>query len=116
MMNSLIKEQSMWLNGTYRLRTHLLDMLRNAALAFSLPGNMPLGELFRQQAEVERSYANSFRTFQQTFEQGSDPALATSVAAVKACFQAVDADLGAALEGLSEEDLERTIERGFPIS
>jgi hypothetical protein len=116
-MNCLIKEQIAWLNGMQQLRSHLLDILTDANLTFSLPGNLSLGDLFRQQAEVERSYADSFKTFQQTFEHDtSDPALATDVAKLKAYFQTVDADLVAALEALFEEDLERSIERGFPIT
>ncbi len=87
-------------------------------LGFSLPGNPTLGEIFREEAEIERSYADSFKTFKQTFESGkSDPALATNIDQLKAQFQLIDTDLDGTLETLSEADIERTIERGaaYPV-
>ena len=116
-MNSLMTEQSEWLSGMHGLRSQLLDVLSDADLGFSLPGNPTLGEMFREEAEIERSYADSFKTFTQTFESGtSDPALATGVEPLKAYYQTVDADLIAALTAMSEADLDRNIERGFSLS
>ena len=67
-MNSLMTEQGEWLKGTHGLRAQLLGVLTDADLKFSLPGNPTLGEMFREEAEIERSYADSFKTFKQTFE------------------------------------------------
>lgn len=116
-MNSLMTEQGEWLRGMHGLRGQLLDGLTDADLGFSLPGNPTLGEMFREEAEIERSYADSFKSFTQTFEQGkSDPALATRLDQLKAHYQALDADLDGTLEALSEADIERNIERGSSLS
>ena len=116
-MNSLMTEQGDWLRGMHGLRGQLLDGLTDADLGFSLPGNPTLGEMFREEAEIERSYADSFKSFTQTFEQGkSDPALATRLDQLKAHYQALDADLDGTLEALSEADIERNIERGSSLS
>ncbi len=114
-MNSLVTETGEILRGTRDLRTQLIGVLTDADLSFSLPGNPTLGELIREDAETERIYADAFKTFKQTFEYGtSDPALATSVDKLKAYFQAVDADMDAALEALSEDDIKsKTIDRGW---
>jgi hypothetical protein len=110
-------EQGEWLRGMHGLRGQLLDGLTDADLGFSLPGNPTLGEMFREEAEIERSYADSFKSFTQTFEQGkSDPALATRLDQLKAHYQALDADLDGTLEALSEADIERNIERGSSLS
>lgn len=116
-MNSLMTEQSEWLTGMHGMRSQLLDVLSDADLGLSLPGNPTLGEMFLEEAEIEQSYADSFKTFTQTFEYGkSDPALATHLDQLKTHYQAVDADLIATLAAMSEADLEKNIERGFPVS
>ncbi|HVU14798.1 MAG TPA: DinB family protein [Phototrophicaceae bacterium] len=115
-MNSLMTEQGEWLKAMHSLRTQLLDVLTDADLRFSLPGNPTLGETFREQAEVERSYADSFKTFKQTFDVGtSDPALATDLAKLKDYFKSVDADLISNIDALSEDDIKKNIERNFPL-
>lgn len=112
-MNSLMTEQGEWLTGMHGLRSQLLNVLTDADLGFSLPGNPTLGEMFREEAEIERSYADSFKTFAQTFESGtSDSALATNLDQLTAYYQAVDADLIATLTAMPEADLDRNIERG----
>lgn len=118
-MNSLISEQGDWLRGMHLLRNQLLEVLTTADLGFSLPGNPTLGEEFRREAEIERSYADSFKSFQQDFASSkSDPALATDLDKLKAYFQAVDADLMGTLEGFSENDLGQMIDRGssYPVT
>jgi hypothetical protein len=115
-MNSLVTETAEFLKGTRDLRNQLLSAVTDADLSFSITGNPTLGELWREDAETERTYADGFRNFKQAFEYGkSDPALATSVAALQAYFAAVDADLDAALNALSEDDLTAcSIDRGWP--
>ncbi len=114
-MNSLVTEVGDILKGTRDLRNQLLAGLTDADLAFSLPGNPTLGELWREDAETERAYTDGFKNFKQAFEYGnSDPALAGSVDKLKAYFQALDAEMDAALEALSEDDLKsRTVDRGW---
>ncbi|MFN8562195.1 MAG: hypothetical protein U0703_11375 [Anaerolineae bacterium] len=59
-MNSLITETRDILTSTQGLRAELLnvltDVLSDADLGYSLPGNPTLGEMFREEAEIERSY------------------------------------------------------------
>ncbi len=115
-MNSLMTEQGEWLKAMHGLRGQLLDALTDADLRFSLPGNLTLGETFREEAEIERSYADSFKTFKQAFELGtSDPALATDLAKLKAYFKSVDTDLMANIDALSEDDIKKNIERSFSL-
>jgi len=117
MANSLMTEQGEWVKAMHGLRTQMLDVLSDADLKFSLPGNSTLGEMYREEAEIERSYADSFKTFTQKFEYGkSDPALATDLTKLKAHFTALDADLDSTLEGLSEDEINKNIERGFPLT
>ncbi len=115
-MNSLMTETGDILRSMHDLRNQLLAALTDDDLGFTLPGNLTLGELWREDAETERIYTDAFTTFKQAFEYGkSDPALATSVEALKADFQAIDADLEKALSAFSEDELQSgTIDRGWP--
>jgi hypothetical protein len=64
--------------------------------------------------EVEQAYIDSFKTFQQDFEyRNEEEGLENSVARLAAWFAALDEDLQATLEGLSEEEIQnRVIDRG----
>ena len=107
------------LDMTDNVRDLLTDLMTDADLAYRLPGDNPtLGELCREMGQVEQSYVDSFKTFKQRFDYPAvDPALATSVAKLKAWYQQLDQDLHAALQALSEEDAQnRYIERGNPLN
>jgi hypothetical protein len=66
--------------------------------------------------EVELSYTNGFKSFKQDFsEKANDAQLTTSITAIKTWWASLDADLQATLAALTESDLDKTIDRGFPI-
>ena len=97
------------------LRDQLLAALSDEELAFRPSANNPtLGGLCARLAATQQAYVDSFRTFTAKFAYAEpDADIATSVAALKARFQAVDAQFVAALEGLSDADVvNRQIDRG----
>lgn len=100
------------------LRVQLMTILTDDDLAYKLGGANPsLGALCRESGEIERSYVESFKTFRLDFEyRNSDSRLERSVAALSSWFTELDAELSAALNGLTEDDVtNRTIERtDFP--
>jgi uncharacterized damage-inducible protein DinB len=103
------------------LRTQMMALLTDEALSFRVAtGNPSLGALCREIGEVERSYIDSFKSFEQHFEdRAADPALETSVAALQAWYARLDQDLEAVLDALSESDVrQRRIDRGdgFEVS
>ena len=114
-MNSIVRDQFDVLKMTVALRDQLLGVLNDSDLRCILPGhNVSLGALCRELGEVQQAYIDSYKTFRQDFSyRNPEPGLDTSVAKLKAWFQALDADLYAVLEGLSEDDIQhKTIDRG----
>ncbi len=107
-MNSIVREH---LAATYfreyqGLRDQLLEILTDADLGFRVAnGTASLGGLCREIGEIEHTYVESFRTFRQDFGyRNPDPQLESSVAALSAWYSALDRELMAALEDLSEDD------------
>lgn len=102
------------MRATAALRYQLLDVLNDADLIYTLPGNPTLGAVCREMGDWQQSYINSFKTFRQDFSyRHADMSVETSVAKLRAWWTALDAELDAALHGLSEDDVQkRTIDRG----
>ena len=112
-MNSLMKEQGEVLKETQELRRQLLGVLTDADLGFRpAPGCLPLGELCREIGEVQRAYIDSFRTFRHSIGYRHDPGVSRSVAQLATWYAQLDGELQEVLQGLSEEDLGRRIDRG----
>jgi hypothetical protein len=114
-MNSIIKEQGPVLEQTQALRNQLMEILTDADLSYSPGGESPtLGALCREMGEVQQAYITSFQTFEQDFGyRVEDPELERGVERLAAWFQALDGELRAVLESLSEEDIQnRVIDRG----
>ena len=113
-MNHYMTEKWPWIEGTHQMRSQLLDILSDADLTFNLGGqNMTLGALCRQLGEVEHSYTQSLKTFQQDWSyHNEEEALERSVARLKEWFQGLDDELEAAASALSDENLKKTIDRG----
>jgi len=113
-MNRYMQEKWPWIEGTHGMRTQLLDTLSDADLAFSPGGqNMSLGALCRQSGEIEYSYTQSLKTFQQDWSyRNTDAGLESSIARLKAWFQTLDDEMKATVAALSDEDLKKTVDRG----
>jgi uncharacterized damage-inducible protein DinB len=113
-MNSFVNEFWQIFEATQALRSQLMEVLTDADLAFSPGGNtLTLGALCRELGECEHTYVQSFKTFKHDYAYRNDePGLETSVEKLKTWFTALDADLKAAVAGLSEEELNKIIDRG----
>jgi DinB family protein len=97
------------------MREQLIETLTDGDLGYTPGGaNPPLGVLCREIGEVERAYIDSFKTFVLDFSyRNSTPGLENSVARLAAWYTELDAELKAAIEGLTEEDIAgRLIDRG----
>ena len=113
-MNRYMLEKWSWIDGTHAMRSQLLDILSDADLAFNPGGqNMTLGALCREMGEIEHSYVQSLKTFQQDWSYHNGEAdLESSVARLKAWFQTLDDELKATVSAFSDEDLKKTVDRG----
>ena len=108
-MNSLVRDH---LPATYfaeyqLLRNELMDVLTDQDLAFRPGGTaFSLGELCREIGDIEQSYAEAFRAFQQDFgRRNPDRRMERSVAALTEWYADLDRDLRSALEALTEDDI-----------
>ncbi|MBZ0293842.1 MAG: hypothetical protein K8L99_14850 [Anaerolineae bacterium] len=114
-MNSIVSGQFELLDAMHNLRDGVLNELSSEDLKFHVENNPTFGELFAQAANVERAYTQSFRTFHMDWSLlGTPPTVDIyDPATLKAWFKQLDADLKAALEALSEDDVQtKTIDRG----
>lgn len=114
-MNRIITEQYGLFRYYQRLRADLAAALMDDDLALTPGGRNPtLGQLCVEIGETQRAYVESFRTFALDFAYGqADPTLANSVERLWTWYEQLDADLLAAVEALSEDDIaNRSIDRG----
>lgn len=114
-MNQIIREVYPLFKLYQSLRDQMLDLLNDADLGYRPDERNPtLGALCREIGEVEQAYIDSFKTFSQDFSYRHPEPLRveTSVSQLKTWYAALDAELRAAVEGLTDEDLEtRLIDR-----
>jgi hypothetical protein len=117
-MNSILEHYYPTFTMYQALRAQLMDLLEDADLVFTLPGNPSLGALCVEIGETEQAYIDSFKTFKQDFSYRlDDPEMAGSVSGLQAWYARLDDDLRASIEALSEDDLKnKVIERGFSVS
>ncbi len=114
-MNSLVNQFSDLLRQNHAVRDELWDVINDSGLKHSLGGNtMTLGALFKEQGEVEYAYIQSFKTFKQNFSyRNTESGLDSSADKLRAWFKKLDEELYAALNELSEEDIQgKVIDRG----
>lgn len=114
-MNSLMQQHGDLFRSTQELRRDMLSVLADEDLAYKLPGNnVTLGALCQEMGEFQQSYIDGFKHFKQDYQyRHADPSVATSVASLSAWYEALDRELNAVLEGLAEDDLQKTIDRGY---
>jgi hypothetical protein len=117
-VNHFMQERWSWVEGTHAMRSAILDTLSDADLTFNPGGqNMTLGALFRETGEIEYAYLQSLKTFKQDFSyRNTEAGLDTSVARLKAWYQALDDDMKATISAFSDADLGKTIERASGFS
>ncbi|HEX6796406.1 MAG TPA: DinB family protein [Ktedonobacterales bacterium] len=113
-MNRYFQEKWPWIEGSHLMRTQVLGTLSDADLAFNPGGeNMTLGTLCREMGEVEHSYTQSLKSFQQDWSyRNTDAGLESSVARLKAWFQTLDDEMQTTVAGLSDDDLHKSVDRG----
>lgn len=111
-MNKLIAQKSTLIDLTHNLRTEILNAISDADLDRTLGGTtLSLRALLLEQAGFQGAYTELFRTFALRFDQ-TVPDESLRLEAIKAKFEALDAEMIAALEALSNEDLARSVDRG----
>ncbi len=110
-MNSILENE---LPGIHNLRDQMLDLLTDQDLAYKLPGNnMTLGQLCQEMGRDEQIYTHSFRTLKQDWNYPVSKPASNTVASLREWYQKLDADLGAVITSLSEEDVQnKTVDRG----
>jgi hypothetical protein len=113
-MNSLLEQHGENLHELHQLQTDMVNNLTDADLQLALPGNNPtLGEALRELGEWQNRYIQSFKTFRQDYGlTAAPPDAAISVAVLKAWFSALQAELVEAVGALSEDDLQKPVDRG----
>ncbi len=111
-MNTILENEY---PGNHDLRDQMLDILSDADLAYQLPGNnLTLGALIEEMGRTQQIYTNSFATGEMDWLlEARPPAASGSVATLKVWFEELDAEMVAALEALSEDDIQtKQIDRG----
>jgi hypothetical protein len=109
MTNSIVDQ---YLDESYfalyqQLRDELMEGLSDADLEASLGGETEtIGALCREIGEIEHAYVESLRSFRQDFGyRNPDPRLERRVDALRTWYAALDRNLTAAIEALSEDDI-----------
>ena len=117
-MNRIKDEKWPWIEAAHGMRTQLLEGLSDADLAFSPGGQaMTLGALCREMGETEHAYTQSLKTLKQEWAyRHPDADVASQVDHLKSWFQTLDAEMQMALTAFLEEDGEKTIDRGGPVT
>lgn len=90
------------------LRTLMMDMLTDDDLAFTPGGsNQTLGALCCEIGEVETSYIESFKTFQQdlSFQHENASEMEHSVVKLQEWYLALDTELKSVVSALTDEEI-----------
>ena len=113
-MSQLMQEKWPWIEGTHAMRAELLESLNDDEVQFSAGGqNMALGELFSEMGNVEYSYIQSLKTFQQDWSyHNTEQGLQSHISQLKSWFQTLDEEMKTTIEGLSDEDSTKEVKRG----
>lgn len=114
-MNQIISDQFRLFRLYQQLRGQLLDVLDDDDLSFTPGGGNPtLGWLCVEIGETERAYIDSFVNFRLDFGyRHEDRSLEGSVSDLRSWYEQLDAELYAAIAGLSDEEINtHPIERG----
>jgi hypothetical protein len=102
------------IRGCHMMRDGALEHLTDADLPFTPGGDVPsLGSLFVALGEIQQGYITSFKTLTHDWTvKNDDPIRETQVAALQAWFVDLDVQMMPLINGLSEGDLQKDIDRG----
>jgi uncharacterized damage-inducible protein DinB len=116
-MNTFMQQHGEVYHETQIMREQLMDILSDSDLLFTPGGANPtLGELCREMADIEGSYIGSIKLLKQDWTyRNPQQGLAQSVDQLKSLYKKLDEQLKTTMEGLSDEDLKKTIDRGWPV-
>jgi hypothetical protein len=117
-MSSLSQEKWSWIEGTHGMRGELLNSLGDAELAFSPGGqNVTLGELFVEIGDIEYSYTQSLKTFEQDWSyHNAEEGVQSHVSQLSEWFQVLDGAMKTVVDELTDDDVNREIKRnGFSV-
>ena len=116
-MNAFVNEKYEMYEGTQKMRDQLLDLLTDADLKFNPGGSNPtLGGLLRELADVERAYIDSIKTLKQDWSViKPNPALESSVSALRERFHAQEAEMKQVLSAKSDVDFNAEVDRGWKV-
>ncbi len=116
-MNKFAQEQWPMFAGTHTMRDGMLDTLKDADLKFSPGGtNITLGALCKEMGEVEHSYLESLKSLKQDWSyRNQEAGLDGSVSRLKAWMQAMDGELAKVVAEMSDDDMKKEVDRGFPV-
>lgn len=113
-MNVIIRDYWPLFEMYQALRDQAMLLLTDDDLNFSVGGaTMTIGQLCREIGDVEHSYIESFVSFKHDYSL-RDPSVdqVGSVAALTAWYAELDRRLKTTIESLSDDDLQRVIDRG----
>jgi hypothetical protein len=109
--NRLTPQKANLFDLTHSLRDCVLGALQDTDLSFSPGGDtLALHRLLLEQGEIQTAYTRLFQTSELKFDLPA-PAGLNTVADLQSWFAGLDAEMWAALEALSNEDLDRHIQR-----
>jgi hypothetical protein len=114
-MNNIMRDYYPTFQEYQQLRDKMLAILSDEDLAFRpSDANPTLGALCREIGEIEHAYIESFRTFALDLSyRNAEAGLESSVERLKGWLAKLDQELRAAVEGLSEDDIQnRLVDRG----
>ena len=117
-MNRIMNEKWPWIEAAHGMRSQLFNILSDADLAFSPGGQtMTLGALCRQMGETEHAYIQSLKTLKQEWSyHHAEADVASHVARLKAWFETLDDEMQATITTFWNEDGNKTIDRGGPVT
>lgn len=116
-MNMFVKQHGDMYHETQVMRDQLTGILTDAELAFTPGGGNPtLGDILKEMGDIQQIYIRSFKTLKHDWSYRNPQAgLAGSVSQLQAWFTQLDAELKTVMEGLTDADLNKTIDRGWPV-
>ncbi len=110
-MNRLIPQKANLFDLTHSLRASVLGALQDADLSFSPGGDtLSFHRLLLEQGEIQAAYTQLFQTSELKFDVAA-PAGLDTVDELRDWFVALDREMWTALEALSNDDLDRHIQR-----